>query len=1393
MMAADSMHIVNHQTTGGIPALRGFRKQFLHTLHRIIDSENEVIYPETLEDFAVCTSSGNILEIVQVKDHKAPLTFSELNAFFQRAVQVIRNYPKVRIILASYGKLGPELNKYIGADETTLKKNKKFSSPDMLNVFQRLSYIPLKEENEDSSIKDYLSRFPMTIGDWQIAFDLLMQDLYRGVEKGKAYTRQILQEHLQRIGQYLVEREAHHREWGVTIIPLLEQKIEKREQLSEEFYEGIAASWMHISAKLDIVREQHLNTITNGFKKTNIVIIHGASGQGKSALAYRYLYDYCPSASRYEIRDLSTPKRALEVATALAGYGVPLTFYVDVSHKDKGFPEFLRRISELEHVNCIVTIREEDWRLTGLTSADIQFTDLELSFNREEAQDLYAVWDRDKGSYFPDFEQAWAQFAEEGPLLEFIHLLTHTESLRDRLQKQYERIADEIDCQQRPGNDLKLVEYVAVAGASGARIDLSKLSGNTTLKRSISRLEKEYLLRLSNDERHLIGLHPIRSKILASIITDPVIHPWATLAMECLPLLEDADLEVFLLYAFISHPEASEPLLEYLGKANYETWTAVSGVVRALQWMGINEYVQENKDLIKQVYEVVGDGWYFILDFDFLGLMESSSSPSGILDLLPEQGKKQAEQWRKHQTPKSQVFKRIDDWLQKITLPPVPLCEQERDWQEFGQVAYWIGFIRQEKRLYEYLDWTALRQAVESLSLESLGILIYGLWHALSSTEPFAQWYSEVRSQLLNRYRIETNTPYIEERDMVIRAHFIVPLEEDETKQSENLDDAEKNRFHFMALRHVGFLAQLFPDCNGYGCQGYGHQVFDFDRHDDTTKTKIAAWYLTPDWVTQINKTARILACHLFRPPTWKDYSTQIFRIRGNTVLLLNELRKGLVKHFRSKKPVQQLSRLSDTTQWKEYAQQIKKIPGLPLEALDSWGYTEEAIKSSPFKKQSGSKEEFIISVYLLRYQAYLQLKNDFFRGLNNFINQSPDLLVAHSFLGKAKTTDDRLKIEQTIRDLNLKIDRPFLPGYNLGEVLKTLSKFQFYFRKHFSGLLDKEELSQLEQKEFQTLRALWALWFFFVTQPSRHMDIPGKATLAQLDSRMQAIRKCLEKALKRASTEELRFCSLGDSMQFENGPALWITVAGENPLDVYSQTETLFMLIRDSLGDIKLHSLEHFALEIQWQHLVIVPICRGKLLEKHAWAIPVYQFISELNQNGGLSTINLVPRPIEQEVLNRLGLELWEPALLNDPIVFFQNAATLQVRLRHLVQIGDLPDLDETGTRMIQSYFDQLKEGLSGNLQQVIDKAEMLASQRDKATETYHGTSAFEYLQLATDQLNEIYDKLIPDGLKNGRVALSIETLRKWQEQVFSVQGEIFIIYLLWCGYMTSQYKLLS
>lgn len=1370
------MNLTNNQTTGGIPALRGFRKQFLHTLRRIIEAGNEIIYPETLEDFAVHDASGRLIEVVQVKDHKDPLTFSELHAFFQNCSQIAKKHQNVKFILASYGKLGPELEKCIGSDEATLRKNRKFSAPDILSVFQRLIYQPLSEENELDAIKKYLSEYPLTTGDPYTAFDLLMQDLYRGAEKGKSYTRQLLDERIQHIGKYLIERESHHREWGISIIPLPSQNIQNRKELQEGFYEGISVNWIHITANLDILRNQHLKSIAEGFQNTNIVVVHGASGQGKSALAYRYLHDYCSSASRYEIRDLSTPKRAMEVATALASYGVPLTFYVDASHKDKGLSEFLRRISELQHVNCLITIREEDWRLTGLTSAEIQFTDLELIFNRQEAQEIYSVWTHDKGSAFPDFEQAWAKFSEEGPLLEFIHLLTHTETLQERLKKQYNRIVDEIDCNQRPENDLKLIEYVAVAGACGARIDLSKLSSSHTQLRSIERLEKEYLLRVSNDKKYLIGLHPIRSKVLTSIIIDPVLRPWSIFAIDCLALINDEDMEVFLLHCFLYQPESTEIIIKHLNHIQFVSWTTAGGIARALLWEGIREYIQNNQSLIEQAYDRAGDGWWVLLDFDFLGILNSESRNSEILDLFPGEGRKQAENWRTRQTDKTQIFSRIDDWLRELKLPTIPAFENERDWQEFGQVAYWIGFRKINNGLYEQIDFNVLKQAIKSLSLESLANLIYGLWHALSNQESFIAWYKEVRPLLLDRYRKEKNTPYIEEQDTVIRAHFIVSFEEEENKLHENPNNHEKNLLHRMTLQHVGFLAQLFPDCTGYGCQGYGHQIFDFGIHDDTTKTQIAPWALTPNWVTQINKTARILASHLFRPTTWKDYCNKIYSIRADMALYLDELRKCLSKHFRSKKAVEQFTKLPSAPQWAKCRKQVRDLPRLPVEALDSWGYSEENSDNSPSHNQQ-TNEEVIIYGYLRRYQPYLKIKNKYFNGLNNFLSQSTPIIEEHSFFGKAKTPQE---------SANLNIIRPFLPGFNLAESLKALPKFQLLYRKHFSSLSDIEKLSRLEQEESETLFGLWCLWYFFVTNPKRHMDIPGKTAQTLLKQKMDAVRKSFKDALKKVSTDRLKFYWLDDKLHFEEEPALWILVDGKNPLEVYTQTEFIFTNLKRSIGEIKLNSLEYYGLDFLWQNIIIIPACRGRLVDELSWVIPIHKFLTPSNYE--LSNFNLIPRQIDREILLRLALDYWEPELLQDVKMFFQSASNLQIHLQHLIKVGDLPDLDETGIQITQSYFNKLKDDLSQNFQRLIDMSEALLSLHKNLHEINLEEPAAEYLHLAIQQMLDISEKLIPKGFDKGQISFSMEALKEWQDQVSSIQGELFMIYLLWCGYAISQ-----
>jgi len=594
--------VVSAISSGAIPALRGYRKQFLHTLRRVIEADAEdVFYPEKTEDLAVYSLDGQLIEIIQVKDHAKPLVFSDLEGFLQRATDIVKIHPHVRIILATFGSIGAELKRVL--ENSGESSHLKFHH--VLPALRCLEVQPLNEFEELRCIGDFLARRPLLNGYPQSVFDILMQSLYRGAELSEKFTHQSMLKHIQNIGSYLIGREAHHREWGTTILPLEPIETKQKERLHNDFFQGVAARWEHIDSGADIVRPEHLKSITAGFKDANVVVVHGASGQGKSTLAYRYLHNHCSSTTRYEIFDLSTPKRALELASALRGYGrdlpVPLTFYMDVSHADTGLPEFLKQTANLPHIRVLVTIREEDWRLVALSSAEINYKDLELNFNRNEAQLMFTKFD----SKFPDFNQAWTQFTEEGPLLEFVYLLTHTENLRARLEKQYSHIADDAT----RTDDLKLLEYVAVAGSCGARIDLSKLKEvfpPISLQRSIQRLEGEYLIRRSNDDSCLTGMHPIRSTILCDLFIDPVISPWADLALRCFPLLSDSDLDIFLLHSFVAQPEADGALIAYLESMRLPTWASVGCVVRALLWKGVYEYAKAHQTLIQEVEEKVG-------------------------------------------------------------------------------------------------------------------------------------------------------------------------------------------------------------------------------------------------------------------------------------------------------------------------------------------------------------------------------------------------------------------------------------------------------------------------------------------------------------------------------------------------------------------------------------------------------------------------------------------------------------------------------------------------------------------------------------------------------------------------------------------------------------------
>ena len=336
------------------PTYRGYRLQALYTLSRVLaqNADPLVFQPEGLEDLVVRDSNDRVLEIIQVKQRTSNLALSSFkpdkpNSFFSRASAALDRDPQVNIKLVAFGAIGPELERAIqsdGSDRTAVAKKLAsygfISDAKAKSVLQRMTLLVADERSLTAAVYAILNASLVGV-DPDASFDLLTHWLYVAAENRTKISRSDVIDRINRVGEFIAARATYHQEWFTSIVPLdddLSSDPVVRQQLADEFYRGISARYEHILADLDVVRADKLASIANGFSKNRVVIVHAASGQGKTSLAFRYLRDFFPAEWRFRIASLNSREQVLRVALAITKHadaiGVPVSVYVDVKPRD---------------------------------------------------------------------------------------------------------------------------------------------------------------------------------------------------------------------------------------------------------------------------------------------------------------------------------------------------------------------------------------------------------------------------------------------------------------------------------------------------------------------------------------------------------------------------------------------------------------------------------------------------------------------------------------------------------------------------------------------------------------------------------------------------------------------------------------------------------------------------------------------------------------------------------------------------------------------------------------------------------------------------------------------------------------------------------------------------
>jgi hypothetical protein len=1367
------------------PAYRGYRLQALYSLARVLEQRGDndafIFQPEGKEDLAVFDAGHNLLEIIQVKERSADLTLSSFEpekpgSFFYRVAAELKAHPRVRISIVAFGNIGPELDRAInedGADRARVAQkiaaHKHIAEAEAHALLGSIRLVTVDEAQLTDEITAAL-RDSLAGADPATAFDLLTYWLYIRAENKTEITRADAVERINRVGQFLAARAAHHREWFTVIVPVEDTPASgtaARDELADEFYRGVSARYEHVLAELDVIRSRKLREIADGFGSRRVVVVHAASGQGKTTLALRYLHDFFPQEWRFRVRSVGSREHAASVALALTAHadaiGVPLCVYLDVSPQDRDWPELVKILSVHQNIRVLVTIREEDWRRANVSGAELRFTEVELEFDEDEAREIYgALAAKRTPVNVLDFDEAWRKFGEAGPLMEFTYLVTQGDSLRERLSQQVVFLQNEARQGKLAAADIELLRLTAVASAFEARLRLKPLVKHLNLpepQATLRLFEREYLLRVSADGLLVQGLHPIRSAMLTELMEDPTFAPWSESASAGLPFIEDGDVESFLLYAFSRRRLEITTLLHALDTYQPDGWAAIAGVTRALIWLGIVEYVEANEELITDASELLGSSWSYFIDFDITeATAGTATSWWRDIGIVPDDVREKIDALIARQTDKRQVFTRATRWLEQRSRKPAPPAT-EADWVGAAEILFWAGRWGFRWPFAEWLPEAELDGACGGLPLNSLADLIIGVVSVSGAGEggaPYGDWLGRNREGIITRFRNETQTVSLEDDGRKLILHFVFDFFGDEPGQAGQAVKSPKSgdAFHHEALRRLRLLRNLLPDREEYGSRGYGHMLWPgFLQHDETVKEGQQS-SLPLLKLVSVNATFVGVSDRRFRPETWPEHAEAVWRMRQAVLVCLRQLGRGLEVHFRRRGVTKLLGTEVNVQLWDECRAMLNDPPRLPRTAVDEWGFTDETtdekvIEQTAAKVASAGRTGLAIQ----KYKPYLKALGDYRGPLSNFFTQAAPVMAVNTHLGRGGNRKQILEVAKT-----LKFD-PHLSVVNFADALKSLVQFQKLSRAMLVNFYGEGEVDRLEQEERRIFRGVWPMWYFFAFHPGRVMQNAAEECPRESLGLLGRIRLELRQRLKRLSSADLRISIASESLAWEGTPALWLTIDARYAWDTFVALPGVLDAIREAVRKVKNTELRRYMLEFNYADVVLVPLVRGKYVSAVAWRMSLPVIIER--DSSEMGWWNFAQHQIPSDSLKELRLEGWDVPELSGPANLMQSTGSLFYAAGHIRDFGRLPDLDEQGASQLQAYIDRAVKHLSEALRVALDsEAELIDLLDSLSDEELDGRPA---LVQAASVAAKLHKLILPSDDFEGSKTLHLDELAEW------------------------------
>lgn len=1068
---------------GAQAAWKGFSSQTLYIASRIAtDVDDNYFYPEDIEDLVI-KNEDKVVEAIQIKNVSANLTISHLSStkssvsgegFFNRICSLHTQYPEFNIVKVVYfTSLGDELNGIYKGDKSYCKsvkekliKNHKLTANDAewlvsSLVFEKVD-IPTLEQTIYLQVKEYVE----TIAAPEIAKSLLIQHVSE-LSKSKGFiSKKTWKEQIHSIGVDIASIDGYFKEYNKSLIRLSELTTGKsEEQLRNEFNHGISTHPDHIRYEIDFRREQWLDAIVTSMNETNIVIVKGVSGQGKTAICYRYLLENYPEELVFCIRHISSEQQAENLVVALSGiakHTQKLIVYIDVNSSETKWGLLVQEMSMRKiNIPILISIREEDFNLTPINGSMFAYKLIEVQLTEMEAKLIYdhntILMPHDKHR---TFEESWISFGGKGPLIEFTYFLTNNQTLTERLRGQISNLLLE----KVPDSWFDILKVVSLAGKIGGAVSVSKLKNIVKCDNFISAMQRftdEYLIRETLDKTYIEALHPIRATILDEVLRSLTINEPIDDLLNCIGCIDGYNVQYLLMDYFTENPY-NKQIVKDITLAIQNDWSSFARTIKAMLWLDVKRYYESNAQVISNLIKDKGKSWLVLMPMDISGLLrpdefvfenlvKDGSFPGISKDAIIQT----IDNLRASLSSLCIDFEATDTFILSATIPTSNIKDDD-DCDAFGYSLFWLAKRNRE------LNEVKLNEDSWNILLHSDFQICANAVRGMFEHELLNGDYEKLKNSLLDRFLADYHTIIYSESENDVVCKFVPPVfaEKSDVSSSENFN-------HYWTIKVFDILQQIFPTKEYIEVELLGIDLLsDLSIEQMDYKVRIPKSNRNDTWITEINSWFISRVNYSHRPSSWNEYVDKIeeIRITSNT-LISNAI--ALVDNFYKKQRWSRERWDKVYTGMVELSLLISKDLLLPISVVDKYCLYREDMQNDIFKKDNN------IMIAPLLYAKYKKLKKELSDGYNhieNFFITFSDVLLK--------------RINHTsLEGINLNLGLS-----NLFESLKSISKMQLEFDKFFENYRSIEV--GFNDVEMENLNIMLNVWHHVIKAPPRGYQI---------------------------------------------------------------------------------------------------------------------------------------------------------------------------------------------------------------------------------------------------------------------------------------------------------------